>query len=247
MPKGDSCHPILNKTSQPNPGIYTIKTQNKNLNTCSNISIGDPYQDPHRRSKVNSRFTGKQLLSNPPKNTSGNVGFFEKYSYSSNAYIDRTQFLKGQPFDRRKLGFGSHDAARRDEFTTTVRTEQYRQQLATEAKSYDAKKTGSQPDAEPAPEEKGFPANLKETKYLYDIGRSQFTDFDPKSSRDTFYNALTCKSRTRPPRRTGGYWLSSAETGAGVAEMEMEKPTHGHIKTTKNFYDRSHLGQAPLS
>lgn len=43
-------------------------------------------------------------------------------------------YLKTAPLDSRKLGFGSHMCANRDEFTLHVRTEQYREQLKTELK-----------------------------------------------------------------------------------------------------------------
>lgn len=208
--------------------------------------------DPHvRNGKVNSRFTGKQLQTNPPKNTSGNVGHFEKFVYAPDSYKDKTTYLKVQPVDRRKLGFGTHDAARRDEFTTTIRTEQYREQLRCETNK--TNKTGNTPssgrDEAQDFKKKEFPRGLRETKHLYDIGRSQETAFDPKSSRDTFYNALMCKSRNRPPRRTGGAYISSMDCGAGVQGLDHGacKPTHGHQRATKTFFDRSHLGESPLS
>ena len=38
-------------------------------------------------------------------------------------------YTKNQPLDSRKLGFGSHNAKNRDEFTLHIRTEQYRELL----------------------------------------------------------------------------------------------------------------------
>jgi len=179
----------------------------------------------------------------PPKNTSGNVGHFGKFTYTSDNYADKMSYLKKQPVDSRKLGFGTHDASKRDEFTTTIRTEQYRQQLKFETLTKPAE--GAQEDVPP---EKTFPSGLKECKHLYDIGRTHETAFDPKSSRDTFYNRLQCKSRWRADRRTGGYHLSSAEIGEGVPELDHGKckPTHGHQKATKYFFDRSHLGESAI-
>jgi len=236
------CHPTLNESSKPRPGIYRSHRQGKNFigTAPSYITIGDPYQ---RTIQGSSRFKNKQFITNPPKDTSGNIGHFEKYKYSSDNYSDQTKYLSKQPMEKRLLGFGSHDAAKRDEFTTTVRTEQYRQQLKFEGLT-------KSPDCEMEEEcnENSFPVGLKETKFLYDIGRTQETSFDPKSSRDTFYNALMCKSRNRGPRRTGGYHLTSAECGQGVLDLDHAacKPTHGHQKATKSFFDRSHLGESPI-
>ena len=88
----------------------------------------------------------------------------------------------------------------------------------------------------------GFPEGLTECKHLYDIGRSLSTEFDPKSSRDCFYNKLMSPSRKRPDRRTGGAYISAAECGTGVNKVEHEHPHHGHDHATKQFYDKSHLG-----
>ena len=41
-------------------------------------------------------------------------------------------YIETQPLDSRKQGFGSRDAHRRDEFSNSVRTEQYRAQLIKE-------------------------------------------------------------------------------------------------------------------
>ena len=69
------------------------------------------------------------------------------------------------------------------------------------------------------------------------------TEFDPRSNRDTWYNALRCKSRVRTDRRLGGGWVSSSEVGTGIAALDhgQFKAKHGHIKATKTFFDRSHL------
>jgi hypothetical protein len=241
-------HPCLAKESQPNPGIYTRKTQNKNLMKESYITIGDKYSDPHRRTKVSTRFTGKQLTTIPPKDTSGNIGHFNKFTYSADNYNDKTGFLKTQPIDKRKLGFGSHDAARRGEFTTAIRTEQYRQQLKSELQSNLPRgDAANAPPVEMEEMDKTFPNGLSETKHLFDIGRNQNTEFDPRSSRDTFYNALMCKSRVRSDKRTGGYHLSSQDCGTGVDDVGDNKPAFGHVRNTKTFFDRSHLGQSSLS
>lgn len=240
-----TAHPILSRECRQNPGIYTPNYKNKNIQSESYVSIGDPYNDPHRRSKVNSRFAGKQMQTNPPKNTSGNIGHFTKFTYNIDMFQDKSGYTKSQPLDKRKLGFGSHDAARRDEFTTAIRTEQYREQLVGELKH---QKVGAAIVADTGVADRSFPQGLTEVRHLYDIGRKQETAFDPKSSVDTFYNALTCKSRQRGERRTGGAFLSSTVVGEGTKGLDHGKckSEHGHVRKTKTFFDRSHLGESPL-
>ena len=133
-----------------------------------------------------------------------------------------------------------------------VRGAQYRQQLRNEQRLLNEQeeqrratgddgrallaKTLAQQEAQ-----RGFPQGLRECRHLYDVGRSLVTDFDNKSSRDCFYNAIMSPSRARPDRRTGDLWLSSAEVGAGIGTMEMEHPKHGHDHATNAFFDKGHL------
>ena len=56
-------------------------------------------------------------------------GTFSKYEYKNNPYQATVPYLKRQPLNTRKLGFGSRNATVRDEFTSYIRTQQYREQL----------------------------------------------------------------------------------------------------------------------
>ena len=53
-------------------------------------------------------------------------------------------YTKNQPLDTRKLGFGSHNAKNRDEFTLHIRTEQYRELLKAEKKALRMQQGGKQ-------------------------------------------------------------------------------------------------------
>lgn len=226
-------------------------TANKNIleKNLGYIGVNDAYKDPAFRSKISSRFKGKQFITNPPKNPSGDVGHFDKLIHKGGAYIDRTRYIDTQPVDKRHMGFCSRDAARRDEFSTHIRTEQYREQLKCELSVANRLTKNAAPKQAWADKgKKTFPQGLKETRHLFDIGRKQETAFDPKSSRDTFYNVLMCKSRNRGDRRTGGAYVSSAEVGDGIAGLDHGawKPKHGLRHATKEFYDRSHVGESTL-
>lgn len=265
-------HPQLARTCRPNCGPYMSHQQHKNQQSFPSeapgfITIKDAYKDPHRRTgKPPARFCGKQFQTNPPKDVSDGGGYFNKFKYSQEKYVEVVPYTKQQPADKRKLGFGSHDAAKRGEFSTTIRTEQYRQQLKTELlQSQKISANINSDDLHAAAQgpnvphfagygknrgnKENFPAGLKPARHLFDVGRGQVTEFDPQSKKDTFYNALMCKSRQRPDRRDGGYMLSSNSIGAGVSKLDHSKvkATHGHLRSTKAFYDRSHIGQGPIS
>jgi len=253
------------KQSQIQPGFYMNHTVHKNIRyhekpggarereNVGYITIGDNYQDPIKRGgKTSSRFGGKQFMTNPGILTKGAIGYFTELGvnkpYASEKYQETNPYFKTQPPDKRKLGFGSHDASKRDEFMTGIRTEQYREQLKSEAKilkeiEESNKAKGLAVEVSLEKTESAPPHGLKVVKHLYDIGRGAETAFDPRSTRDTWYNALRCKSRPRVDRRTGGDWLSSSEVGTGIAALDhgLYKAKHGHIKATKTFFNAGHL------
>ena len=88
--------------------------------------------------------------------------------------------------------------------------------------------------------QRGFPEGLRECRHLYDIGRGLHTEFDPKASRERFYQTGS-PTRGNVLRRTGGQWLSSQEAGAGVDSIEVVSPKHGHAHATNTFFNKGHL------
>ena len=56
-------------------------------------------------------------------------------------FLAEPLYITAQPADKRRLGFGSHDATRRDEFSNTVRTRQLREALSQEKSTF--QRTGS--------------------------------------------------------------------------------------------------------
>jgi len=238
-----SGHPTLSFQSQRQPGIYTKKEKvHDKCQTESFNNIGDPYIDVFKRIPVSSRFKGTQMKTNPPKNPSGGVGAFDKFTYSVGGSKDSEVYLKSQPLDQRKLGFGSKDAFKCGEFTnvkgSAILTEKIHTEMRRQVRDVDS-----------LDEEVAKVSPRRAAKHLYDIGRNNITEFDPKSSSDKYYNAIECKSRIRADRNNGSYIVASQKVGAGTKGLDHStcKPKHGHIKATKQFFDKSHLGEANLS
>jgi len=89
------------------------------------LSIGDAYEKP---SHTSARFRGRQFQTIPPK-TGQLEGYFGEFKYSTDNYQDTNGYRVIQPRDRRRLGFGSLDAHKRDEFTLHVRAQQWKELL----------------------------------------------------------------------------------------------------------------------
>lgn len=70
----------------------------------------------------------------------------------------------------------------------------------------------------------------------FDIGRSRVTEFDPKSSKDTYY-----KFSNEREKRYGSFRPISLDIGDGAWETEYKPPNHGGKSEVKNFNDKSHL------
>ncbi|ETV75758.1 hypothetical protein H257_10131 [Aphanomyces astaci] len=223
--------------------MYRTRELNKNI-AKSYLSVGDPYRDPHIIEGKSDRHKSKQFQTVPPKDTSDGGGYFDKKTYSSDPLQDGVAYLKTQPAADRKAGFGTKDASRRDEFMSHVRTEQYRETLARE-EHISQKGIQGHPDEDDGGEhgegegdKHQFPEGLKETKFLYDIGRTQATEFNQKSHRDTFYTLRTGNSQFR--RNNGHFVLSSESVGVGAHKVQ-NNGTHARNACTKQFYDHSHL------
>jgi hypothetical protein len=165
------------------------------------------------------------------------LGNFSKLTYTPSAYNEINKYLATQPLDKRVKGFGSKDAHRRDEFSSAVRTQQYREGMAKELLLY-KKNTANLPPIEDrvhsAPS--SFDSTGKRREMLYDIGRTKVTEFDPKSRRDRFY-----KSDSHHDKNLGHYVPTSTMIGCEGWSTEYKPPKHGAASLVKNFFDKSHL------
>jgi hypothetical protein len=177
-------------------------------------------------------------------NADGN-GNFVKLTYMPSGYLEATRYLATQPLASRKKGFGSKDAFKTDEFSNAIRTSQYREGIIKEAQR--AKENGSlertkqmleayeaEEIANPKPAWKGkdYSASIAQ----FDIGRSRVTEFDAKSSKDTFY-----KFDEHNGKRYGMYKPVSVEVGANAWTHKYAPPANGGKSEVQKFFDKSHL------
>lgn len=227
--------------------MYTTKLLNKNIiEDGKYISIGDEYKDPKpsvfRQPKPGEKApTPFKILIQPPNQENGH---FSKLTYTASPFTETNQYINTQPLEKRTKGFGTRDASRRDEFTNSVRSEQFKESIAVEnaitnkARSVESREAlveemnKSSTYRPPTAEE--FPYKL--TVSGYDIGKTQVTDFDPKVTRDRYYRFATNRDKF-----VGPYRPSSAEYGNSAWAIQYQPPSHGSKVATSNFFDKSHL------
>ena len=235
--------------------MYSTKTIHKNINPnykASYTSIGDPYKSSIE--KLPSRYRSKQFVTQRyPKNA--DAGFFTKLNYVEEEYNDNAEkYSETFPLDERKLGFGSRDAMKRGEFTSTKATDRFRETLKQEFKAMrskdlavaddTSKENASEQNVTPLrPEAPAEPKNregetLRLPKFLYDIGRTQCTPFDPSHQKDRFYNIphhakvteMKKSGGAEDIRRLGTHGPMSQSIGARAWAIKYSKPEFGRKK-----------------
>lgn len=230
-------------------GMYADKFIHKNVQCEAGryITIGDKYVD--KAVVLPARWKGKQFTSErlPQNAGEGYFGYGGKsFTYMADHYAEQLPYTKTQPHDKRKLGFGTHDAFKADEFTQRIRTEQYRDLLKREQrlmKASDAMNKAHMVELARAKEAEDaarpFVPGKKEIEFLYDVGRNVHTEHNPRVPRDQFF---TLDEATRAPRRLGQYRTMSMDIGDGHWAVKLQPPQHGQNHVMDNtFYDRSHL------
>ena len=157
-------------------------------------------------------------------------GNFSKITYAGTPYRETNMYLSTQPLDKRVKGFGSKDAHRRDEFTSAIRTEQYRESMRKELKLYKSK---NQSQELPPIDDRASTAPASfgtRTEMLYDIGRTKVTEFDPKSTKDCFY-----RTTLEREKRLGPYRPTSTNIGESAWKTEYKPPAHGAASLVKVY------------
>lgn len=239
-----------------NNGLCTERGLLGQFTTSSYVSLGDPYG---KKQGVLSRYKQKQFLTQPAKHGLVKEALFGRafpWLSDGDKYVDKTQYLKTQPRDARKKGFGNSDAHRRDEFMMTIRTEQWRWALGREAdfrkhhKSTQAQLAKTIP-APPQLASLGERAPAFHTpQFLYDIGKGDaVTAFSQKLPRENWFLANRDVSK---PRYTGDWVPSSYEIGNEmVQQTELHKPSYASTPIVQSTFYRvgsvkANAGWSPL-
>ncbi len=202
--------------------------------------------NPFRQGVKGEKLTPFRCKLIPQNEENGN---FSKTSYMSGGYLEATRYLKSQPLESRKNGFGSKDAYKTDEFSNAIRTQQYRESIEKELLIQQGVAGKNEERLKQLlAERKGFDApipegarNYAESVPQFDIGRSRVTEFDPKSIKDTYY-----KFDNDHGKRLGMYRPVSCEVGLSAWNMKYQPPSHGGKSEVSKFFDKSHLSIQPL-
>lgn len=243
------------------------QTRRFNPKTCeSYLTVGDPFEKPKPNE---SRHKSKQFQTNPPKQGQ-TAGYFTSHTYAADNFSDTNGYRMTQPRADRKLGFGSLDASRRDEFTLDVRAQQYKELLKGE--HYFEKKYSEENDqkhqndftngtfhnedmtqglntaqaafeARRSQELKPYLFQNQVPDLLYDIGKegSGTTPICNKCQRETFYCKHRLGNGAVTLRRKGPHKTSTELVGEEITYGVPLKPQHGRKSHIKDFYDNYHL------
>ena len=201
-----------------------------------------------------SNFGGKQMQTNPAKEGhNADVYFSKKWPWISDGdkFSDRIRYADTQK--EKKKGFLSGDYKRRDEFSNTIRTEQYRELLTQEAEhSKKALEVVASAYDDGVVEEAETAADAKRRMHrqMYD---SVFDERDLKqetATRDRLHvseedkQLQKLKKQTQNPtnlskeREYGSYRTSTMLIGSTSDTADYEKPEFARKPVVKNTFYR---------
>lgn len=232
-----------------NNGLTTERGLCGLFSTSSYVTLGDSYV---KKNQLLSRYKNKQFLTNPArKGRTKDTMFGRAFPFLADGdkYNDKNSYLKTQPRENRKKGFLSSDAFKADEFSNTLRTNQYRWQLGREQAFQKMHSEANKKRAQTAPEgtsrkevnraqELGKICKSLETpNFLFDIGKGSYvTPFDQKLSRENWYQANREKGA---PRKLGDWLPSSYEIGNEmVQQYDLQKPTYATTPIIRSTFYR---------
>ena len=168
-------------------------------------------------------------------------------------------YVKTQPLETRKNGFGSRNAKMRDEFMSHIRTEQYREQLRSETKATVASAStsalvtaGEGITAVCGPAACAFCALVCSARVCLRVQsaasatgspgrypkRSGFDVMRDDRSPRSVYNIRGIK---KGERDLGSVTLSSGEFGTGLDTVPLSKSEFARDSTCDQFYSNVHL------
>mmetsp|Transcript_4366 Transcript_4366/g.5851 ORF Transcript_4366/g.5851 Transcript_4366/m.5851 type:complete len:243 (-) Transcript_4366:837-1565(-) len=208
----------------------------------SYISFGtDAKPNPYGlKAKARSAFGGKQMLTNPIKEgRMPDIYFDKKFAWVSDGDKFHEQTLYSKIQKERKNGFMSADFRRRDEFSNSTRTEQYREQLKTEMTlAKEQLKRGSKLDTITFyPEDVARQIQTAPTKFrpcLYDlVYESEDNTSASRLAKDTKNPTSLSKARDFGQTKT-----SSMKYGYNIQKCAHGKPEHARIPIVRSTFYR---------
>ncbi|KAK9838430.1 hypothetical protein WJX84_002028 [Apatococcus fuscideae] len=189
-------------------------------------------------------YKGKQLQTNPPKTGRLPNTYFEKkhlWVSEGDGYTDQTRYLDSQK--TKSKGFLTSDFSRRDEFSNTTRTEQYRTLLKSEAKF--AKKALERLSRVPGGivETTTYlpPANQQPRQYLYDLIHEDNNASDGVLDGSSKLAHDTKNPTALGPERNLGSYRTTTSLAHG-APTEFQKPQFARKPVVQeSFYRRTNV------
>ena len=230
----------------PSVGMYSTKSMIAKK-ADSYITIGDPYDK--KRVARDSRRQGKQFINNPPKKGQ----HFSSYNYMPTKYQQSNPYFRKQPPESRKLGFGSHDASKRDEFSNQIAMEQYRETLRHENQSTKKGKKAAAEAAAKAAAASGTAVEDPIEKMQAELAALQGEQKQPaeKTLYDRIFtiehDTMVGKSHSRHqsinrgPLKTTNSMFGDGCDASTTAKSGKSSSQYGRMNVTKDFYNRSHL------
>ncbi|MCO5607211.1 hypothetical protein L7F22_061404 [Adiantum nelumboides] len=197
-----------------------------------------------------SNYGGKQFGTEVLKKGRLPLVLFQKewpWVSDGDLYIDHTRYVDTQ-HDRYK-GFMDSDFSKKDEFSNTFRTEQYRELLNMEHKH--AKRTIEETTAnlqrlkEKYELEKPRHTRFDGPQYLFDINRSAVTPHCMRCHKDTYFCPHRAAYGTGNPhldKERGGLTTASEEVGRSAKNFNYAKPAFAKKPIIRDtFYRRQNV------
>lgn len=209
-------------------GMYSTKAKVNNkadagllsINTGSNPNMVDVYGKKSKPALSDSRYYGKQFAVGPGKKTASRHGecFSTVYPLPT-GYQEKISYRKVE----RKKGFGSGDAPKRDEFSSNIAIEQYREAIKAE------KKTAKAAAMKMLEEKVAVVEEIVEEIFMFDQVHRVDVDL-----------GVGVASKTMKAINLGTARTTTSAYGIGCANPKNDGK-NGRFSVTETFYNSGHL------
>ncbi|KAK9905664.1 hypothetical protein WJX75_004135 [Coccomyxa subellipsoidea] len=195
-----------------------------------------PYKVP---AAENDDTKAKPIYTQPPKSGRTPEVYFEKqhlFVSKDLPYVDRIRYAETQP-EKLGKGFLTSDYSKRDEFTSTFRTEQYRSLLKQEEKH--ARKALQNRTADNSAEETDVVPPARKEVFQFDL--VFFDDLKLATSKSSKLKKDTCNPTVLSRDRQFGTYKTACQLSY-IAPQAVQPPQHGHRPVIEStFYRKSML------